>query len=83
MGAARGIAGSTHPEVDGIFLCAEEFTVNFFIRLNNTGTAVDVWQVHDVDPDDLLDNGNGFEFLPAKVRPDQLTLVRKDVAVDA
>ena len=80
MGAARSIAGSTRPEVGGIFLCAEEFTVDFFVRMNNTGTSADVWQMDGVDPNSLLDNGHGFEYLPERVRPDQLTLVRMDVA---
>ena len=80
MGAAPGIAGSTRPEADGVFLCRDDFTVDFFLRLNNTGTAADVWEVHGVDPMQLLDNGNGFEYVPDKVRPSQLTLLRRDVA---
>jgi hypothetical protein len=80
MGAARGIAGSDRPEVDGVFLCAEEFTVDFFVRMNNTGGAVDVWQVNGIDPSRLLDNGNGFFYLPERVSADQLTLVRTDAA---
>jgi len=80
MASARGIAGSHRPEVDGVFLCAEEFTVDFFVRMNNTGDAVDVWQVNGVDPSKLLDNGNGFEYLPERVSPDQLELIRTDVA---
>jgi hypothetical protein len=32
MGAARGIAGSRAPEVDGVFLCASDFDVDFFVR---------------------------------------------------
>jgi len=69
----RGIAGSHRPEVDGVH-------VDFFVRLNNTGDAVDVWQVNGVDRSKLLDNGNGFEYLPERVSPDQLELVRTDVA---
>lgn len=37
MGAAPGIAGSTAPEEDGVFLCADEFEVRFFTQMNNTG----------------------------------------------
>jgi len=73
MGSARGIAGSHRPELDGVH-------VDFFVRLNNTGDAVDVWQVNGVDRSKLLDNGNGFEYLPERVSPDQLELVRTDVA---
>ena len=79
MGAARGIAGSTRPEADGIFLCGEEFTVEFFLRMNNTDSAADVWQVDGVDPNQLRDNGNGFEYLPERVGVGRLSLVRMDV----
>lgn len=78
MGAAPGIAGSTRPEAEGIFLCADEFTADFFVRMNNTGGAVDVWEVHDVDPDALRDNGAGFEYLPEKIGRTRVTLVRTD-----
>ena len=37
MGAARGIAGSTTPEENGVFLCRDEFEARFFTDLNNTG----------------------------------------------
>lgn len=83
MGAARGIAGSTCPEVDGIFLCTDEFTVDFFVRMNNSGGDVDVWQVDGIDRDELRDNGSGFEYLPAKISPDQVTLVRTDGAASS
>lgn len=64
MGAAPGIASSSRPEADGIFLCDEAFTVDFFVRMNNTGGSVDVWQVDGVDADQLVDNGNGFFTYP-------------------
>ena len=79
MGAAPGIAGSTVPEVEGVFLCAEEFTVDFFVRMNNTGGAVDVWQVQGVDATKLLDNGTGFYYLPERIAPRELSLLRTDV----
>lgn len=34
MGAARGIAGSIVPEVDGIFVCTDASDVDFFVRIN-------------------------------------------------
>jgi hypothetical protein len=43
MGAAPGIAGSSAPEEQGVFLCLNEFDVDFFVRMNNTGGPVDVW----------------------------------------
>jgi hypothetical protein len=80
MGMARGIAGSASPEVDGIFLCRGDSDVEFFVRLNNTGTAVDVWEVDGVDPDALIDNGSGFAYLPHRIDAGPLTLLRRDIA---
>lgn len=36
MGAARGIAGSRRPEVEGIFVCRGEEEAGFFLQINNT-----------------------------------------------
>jgi hypothetical protein len=79
MSFARGIAGSTTPEQQGSFLCFDEFTVEFFIGLNNTGTAVDVWAVDGLDTSVLVEV-NGFSYYPGQVPPSQLQLVRQDVA---
>ncbi|MBO3741399.1 hypothetical protein [Actinoplanes flavus] len=78
MGAARGIAGSRGPEVDGIFL-ADEHTAGFFIRINNTGGPVDVWAADGVDPASLVISPEGFEYLPGTISPDRITLHRQDV----
>jgi hypothetical protein len=43
MGPAQGIAGSSRPEVDGIFICRGEDEARFFVRINNTGGPVDIW----------------------------------------
>lgn len=59
MGAARGIAGSASPAVQGIFL-GHDHDVDYFTRMNNTGGDVDVWAVDGVDVDDLLDSPNGY-----------------------
>ncbi|MFF4899764.1 hypothetical protein [Streptomyces sp. NPDC001068] len=67
MGAAPGIAGSRRPEVEGIFVCRDEGDVGFFLHLNNTGGPVDVWAVDGIDEAALLDNGNGFPYLPDRV----------------
>ena len=79
MGAARGIAGSTRPEAQGVFLSSEEWDVDWFVRINNTGGPVDVWRVDDVDPDQLVGNGNGYFYLPGRIPADRLTLHRQDV----
>jgi hypothetical protein len=75
MGAARGIAGSSAPEENGIFLARDEFEAGFFVRMNNTGGPVDVWAVDGIDPELLVDNGSGFEYLPATIPPSRLTLI--------
>lgn len=79
MDAVPGIAGSTAPEVDGVFLCRGG-DVGFFVRLNNTGTAVDVWSVDDVDESLLVDGPSGWPYLPEPIAPTRLRLVRRDVA---
>ncbi|MFC8678876.1 hypothetical protein [Streptomyces sp. BK205] len=78
MGAARGIAGSRRPEVEGIFVCRDE-DVSFFLQINNTGGPVDVWAVDDVDEESLLYNGNGFFYLPERIPAARIRLVRSDV----
>ncbi|MFD5814267.1 hypothetical protein [Streptomyces sp. NPDC127038] len=82
MGAARGIAGSRRPEVEGIFVCREEDT-GFFFQINNTGGPVDLWSVDGVDTGSLLDNGNGFFYLPERVPAGRVRLVRTDIPPQA
>ena len=74
MGAARGIAGSTTPEENGVFLCRDEFEARFFTDLNNTGGPVDVWVVTGVEESELLTGGSGFCYFPAAISPAQVTL---------
>jgi hypothetical protein len=80
MGVAPGVAGSTRPEADGIFLSTDEWHVDYFVRMNNTGGPVDVWQVDGVDADRMLDNGNGYLYLPGRIPADRITLVQRDLA---
>jgi hypothetical protein len=75
MGAARGIAGSRVPEADGVFLCQDEFTVGFFVGMNNTGGPVDVWAVSGIDEEQMLDNGSGFFYFPGRISAGQVTLI--------
>ncbi|MER5398145.1 hypothetical protein [Streptomyces sp. NPDC002599] len=79
MGAAPGIAGSRRPEVEGIFVCQGEETAEFFLQINNTGGPVDLWSVDGIDEGLLLDNGNGFFYLPGRIPAARLRLVRSDV----
>lgn len=74
MGSLRGIAGSVHPEVDGVFLCRDEGEVKFFCRMNANGGPVDVWAVDGIDEADLVEAPEGFVYLPAPIPPDRLSL---------
>jgi hypothetical protein len=74
MGAARGIAGSTEPEEEGVFLCRDDFEAGFFRDVNNTGGPVDLWVVMGMDEESLIDAGSGFCYFPGKIPPTQVSL---------
>jgi hypothetical protein len=74
MSDAPGIAGSTAPEIEGIFLCTDVGEADYFVRLNNTGGPVDVWQVDGVEVEQLLDAGSGYWYLPRPVPPASVRL---------
>ncbi|MDQ2848908.1 MAG: hypothetical protein M3Y77_21820 [Actinomycetota bacterium] len=78
MKAAPGIAGSRRPEQEGCFL-GEAHDVDWFVRMNNTGGPVDVWEVSDVVIDDLLASPEGYCYLPTIIGPDRLRLVQQDI----
>lgn len=78
MGASRGIAGSSRPEVAGIFLCSDK-NVDWFISMNNTGGPVDVWAVDGVEVQALVESPEGYWYLPAPIPPERLTLVQSMV----
>ena len=67
MGAAPGIAGSSLPEEDGVFLCRDEFEAGFFVQMNNTGGPVEVWAVADIGEEQLITSGSGFCYFPARI----------------
>jgi hypothetical protein len=75
MTTSPGIAGSREPEVDGIFVCPDTSTVDFFVGLNNTGGLVDVWAIDDVDQSHLVKTSSGFSYLPYRISPERLTLL--------
>ena len=79
MGAARGIAGSIEPEEVGCFLCRNEAEAEWFVRMNNTGGPVDVWAVDRINPELLVQTSNGFMYLPGRILPGELTLLRCDI----
>lgn len=79
MGAAPGIAGSSEPEADGVFLCPDDFDVEFFLGLNNTGGPVDVWAVDVIDEGELVTSAEGFAYLPVPIARDKIHLAQRDV----
>ena len=79
MTTSAGIAGSREPEAEGVFVCLDKFTVDFFVRMNNTGGPVDIWAIDDVDQTHLTDNGSGFTYLPTRIAPKHLTLLDQDL----
>ena len=79
MALAPGIAGSPVPEAPGVFLCVDEFDADWFVGMNNTGGPVDVWAVDGVDRESLVDNGNGYRYLPGTIPASRLTLIRTDL----
>ncbi|WP_107654565.1 hypothetical protein [Nocardia suismassiliense] len=79
MGAAPGIAGSHRPEQQGCFLALNDFEVEWFVRMNNTGGPVDVWEVHGIEADDLVLSPEGLHYFPGTIAAAQLRLVRRDV----
>lgn len=81
MGAAPGIAGSRAPEQEGCFL-GNEWEADFFIRINNTGGPVDLWQVDGVADDDLVESPEGFSYLPRRIPSGRLTLLRTDIPAE-
>ncbi|MCW3159649.1 hypothetical protein [Micropruina sonneratiae] len=79
MAASPGITGSFSPEVAGVFLCRDQFEVDWFVRMNNTGGPVDVWAVDGVGGESLIDNGSGYHYVNEPIPPDRLTLLRRDL----
>ncbi|MBI4941541.1 MAG: hypothetical protein HY830_12415 [Actinobacteria bacterium] len=83
MAAAPGIAGSSRPEADGVFVARGRYEAQWFVTMNNTGGPVDVWRVADVDVTALEDNGNGYQYVPGTVPVGRVRLVARDLPVVA
>ena len=74
LGAGRRKAGS--------FLALSEHETEWFVRMNNTGGPVDVWEVADVNEDDLVEAPEGHLYLPGVISRERLRLVRVDIQPD-
>lgn len=79
MGAACGIAGSRAAEQEGCFLSNNQAECDFFVRMNNTGGPIDVWEVDHIDSADLVTSPEGFLYLPGVVAPSNVRLVKRDL----
>jgi hypothetical protein len=79
MRDARGIAGSRRPELAGVFVCLDDFEVDWFVRMNNTGGAVDVWGIDGLTDNELVESSTGHYYVARPIPATQLTLVRTDV----
>jgi len=64
----------------GCYLCADEGEAEWFVQLNNTGGAVDVWAVDGVDEGDLIESPHGHAYLGQPVAAEQVRLVRSDIS---
>jgi hypothetical protein len=82
MRDARGIAGSRQPELDGVFVCLDEFEVDWFVRMNNTGGPVDVWAVDGVGDDEIVESSTGHYYVARPIAATQVRLVRTDLPPD-
>jgi hypothetical protein len=82
MGTAGGIAGSTEPELPGIFVCGRE-SIPFFTDM--AGTPIDIWEVRVdglwLEGDPAADGGGGdwWMLVPEPIEPDRLRLIQTDV----
>jgi len=77
--SARGIAGSVRPEQLGCFLCRDEWEVDWFVDMNNTGGPVDVWGVDGVDESELVESPEGHYYVATPILAERLTLIRQDI----
>ena len=77
-GTTERIAGSNSPEVAGVFLCVDRLEAAYFMRMNNTGGPVDVWQIDGIDVGELLDAGSGYLLLPRPVHSASVQLTALD-----
>ena len=72
------IRGSRSPSA--CFLCEREGAADWFVLINNTGGAVDVWAVDGVTAGELIeDPTTGYTYIPRTVARVHVRLVRSDI----
>jgi hypothetical protein len=82
---ASGIAGSRGPEAEGVFLCADLESAEWFARMGaRNGQAVDIWEVRldetwlIGDPGASGGDDDGWMICPEPIPPHRLNLVSRD-----
>jgi hypothetical protein len=79
MGAARGIAGSTRPEAEAIFLCESLSEVKFFTDMCRRPT--DVWAAN-LDGVWVENGPSGWWMVPVPIPANRVRLALSDVWSD-
>ena len=67
------------PEQAGCFLCRDQWEVDWFVEMNNTGGRVDVWGVDGVDESELVESPEGHYYVASPILAECLTLIRRDI----
>lgn len=79
MGAARGIAGSCHPEQSGCFIALDGSEADWFARMGLTFGPVDVWEVDGVVDSEFIESPEGYYYIERTVPAHRLRLTRRQV----
>lgn len=48
--------------------------------INNTGGAVDVWEVRGIDVDELVQSPEGYFYFPGAIPPERVWLIKGDLS---
>jgi hypothetical protein len=81
MGATNGVAGGWQkPEVAGIYLCHDEWEVEWFAEMAISAghPKVDVWEVSLSEGSVLVEGDGGYEYFAESVPREAIRLVRQD-----
>jgi len=76
MGTTRGVAGSSVPELEAIFLCESRLEADFFTRMARTAT--DVWAAN-VDGLWLENGPSGWMIAVEPIPTERIELVDRDI----
>jgi hypothetical protein len=78
MGPARGLAGSTRPELPAIFVCEDLDDVSYLLYMAQGPT--DIWSIQ-VDGLWLENGPTGWQVIGHPIASDRLTLLVRDIPV--